>query len=87
MVTPNGKKKWLVTYDHKDGRAGTVEVMTEVSDSGAFAYGNRKAGALWVERQMFGYDLRYCKGDLHRVMLDEFFGAGLVKAEEVTDNG
>ena len=32
MVTPNGKKKWLVTYDHKDGRAGTVEVETEVAE-------------------------------------------------------
>lgn len=87
MVTPNGKKKWLVTYDHKDGRAGTVEIETEVADSGAFAYGNGKAGVLRECGQTFGYDLRYCKGDLHRVMLDEYFGNGLVKAEEVRDNG
>lgn len=83
-MTPNGKKKWLVTYDHKDGRAGTVEVETEVADSGAFAYGNRKAGVLRESGQMYGYDLRYCKGDLHKVMLDEYFGKGLVNAEEVT---
>ena len=82
-MTLNGKKKWLVTYDHKDGRAGTVEIETEVSDSKAFAYGNGKAGALWEAGQMFGYDLRYCNGDLHRVMLEEYFGNGLVKAEEV----
>ena len=83
MATPNGKKKWLVTYDHKDGRAGTVEVETEVTDSGAFAYGNRKAGVLRIGREAYGYDLRYSSGDLHRVMLDGFFGKGLVNTEEV----
>lgn len=77
-------KKWIVEYSHSDGRNGTVEVTTEVGKSGAFKYGNGKCGAMIVDGFTQGYDLRYCtKKDLHRVMLDEYFGAGLVKAEEV----
>lgn len=81
----NGEKKiWVVEYDHKDGRAGTVRVTTEVCKSGAFEYGNGKAGLLVTEGFKQGYDLRYCHGDLHRVMLDNYFGKGLVSAKEET---
>ena len=76
------RKIWLVEYDHKDGRSGTVRVETEVGESGAFEYGNRKAGVLLVDGYANGYDLRYCHGDLHKVMLSNYFGAGLVSAKE-----
>ena len=80
----NGTKRWKVTYAHADGRSGVVECETEVQDSGCFQYGNGKAGGLTVGDFFQGYDLRYASGsDLHRVMLDEYFGRGLVKAEEI----
>ena len=76
-------KKWEVAYSHADGRSGTVNVTTEVQDSGAFQYGNGKAGALIIDGYPTGYDLRYAHGDLHRVMLNEYFGNGLVTAKEI----
>lgn len=77
-------KRWKVAYSHKDGRSGTVEVETEVGKSGAFQYGNGKCGALIVGDFVQGYDLRYSSAkDLHRVMLDEYFGEGLVEAVEI----
>lgn len=42
-------KKWSVEYSHSDGRAGTVEAVTEVSESGAFEYGNGKCGTLAID--------------------------------------
>ena len=78
-------KKWDVEYSHDDGRNGVVEVVTEVGKSDAFNYENGKCGALTVGDFMQGYDLRYCREkDLHMVMLKEYFGNGLVKAEEKT---
>ena len=77
------RKIWKVEYDHKDGRKGTVEVITEVDKYGGFQYGNCKAGTLIADGYPNGYDLRYCHGDLHRIMLEQYFGAGLVSAEEV----
>lgn len=77
-------KKWLVTYNHNDGRRGTVEVETEVRESKAFAYGNRKAGSLRIGKDVFeGYDLRYVHGDFHKIMLEAYFGDGLVEAVEM----
>ena len=80
----NEVKHWRVKYDHKDGRNGEVEAITEVGETGAFQYGNGKAGALIIDGYTNGYDLRYCKEkDLHTVMLKEYFGKGLVTATEV----
>lgn len=76
-------KKWRVTYAHDDGRSGTVDATTEIQQSGGFQYGNGKAGALKVDGQTRGYDLRYASGDLHKVMLNEYFGKGLVEATEI----
>lgn len=77
------KKQWVVEYDHKDGRKGTTNVTTEIAESGAFHYGNGKAGLLTSNGFRQGYDLRYSHGDLHKVMLDAYFGNGLVSAKEV----
>lgn len=78
------RKNWEVKYSHKDGRKGTVKVTTEIAESGAFKYGNGKCGMLTVERFSQSYDLRYClEKDLHMVMLESFFGDGIVEAKEV----
>ena len=53
-------KRWNVQYDHKDGRSGVVEVVTEITKSGGIRYGNGKGGALIVDGYPHGYDLRYC---------------------------
>ena len=86
----NEVKFWNVEYDHKDGRSGVVEVKTEIQDSGAFKYGNGKAGAIYVgdasikeNYESNFYDLRYNHGDLHRLMIEDWFGKGLVNVEEV----
>lgn len=77
-------KKWDVAYSHEDGRKGRVEVETEVGKSEAFQYGNQKYGVLIVGDFEQGYDLRYSSAkDLHRVMLEEYFGKGLVEAIEL----
>lgn len=77
----NEVKKWKVEYDHKDGRSGVVDVTTEISDSGAFKYGNGKCGAIQInDGEQTVYDLRYNHGDLHMVMIEDWFGKGLVKA-------
>ena len=74
-------RKWVVEYSHKDGRAGIVEATTIITESGAFKYGNGKAGLLIINDYKQGYDLRYNnEKDLHRVMLKLYFGNGLVKA-------
>ena len=76
-------KNWVVDYSHDDGRSGTVSVTTEIRKSGGFQYGNGKAGKITVEGYERFYDLRYCREkDLHMVMLEEYFGNGLVKAVE-----
>lgn len=76
-------KKWLVKHNHNDGRAGTVEVTTEIQKSGGFQYGNGKAGVITVGSFTQGYDLRYNTAkDLHMIMLNEYFGTGLVSATE-----
>ena len=79
----NEVKRWNVAYSHEDGRSGRVEVETEVGESGAFQYGNGKYGALMVGDFEQGYDLRYNNGDLHRLMLEDYFGKGLVEAVEI----
>ena len=76
-------KKWRVEYDHKDGRSGNIEATTEITKSGAFSYGNGKAGRLTVGNYERVYDLRYNTGDLHQLMLGDYFGEGLVKATEI----
>jgi len=77
-------KKWKVKYDHKDGRSGEVDAVTEILKSGAFDYGTEKAGKLIVNGVMQGYDLRYNKErNLHMVMLKDYFGNGLVEAKEI----
>lgn len=77
------KKTWNVTYDHEDGRNGTIRVTTEVEKVDN-QYGNQKYGRMVVERFAQVYDLRYNKDkDLHMAMLNDYFGKGLVKAEEV----
>lgn len=77
-------KNWKVKYNHADGRKGTVNVTTEIGKSGGFQYGNGKCGLLTVEDFSQGYDLRYCMAqDLHKVMLEDYFGKGLVEAIEI----
>lgn len=77
------KKRWLVEYAHADGRQGKIEAITEIEKSGGFQYGNGKAGLLTVGDFSQGYDLRYEKGDLHMLMIKDYFGRGLVKAVEM----
>lgn len=79
----NEVKKWNVVYDHKDGRAGLVEVTTEIQKSGGFQYGNGKAGRITVDGYQRIYDLRYNHGNLHMVMLEDYFGKGLMEAVEL----
>ena len=77
-------KKWKVEYNHNNGRQGTTEAITEIMESGCFTYGNRKCGALIIRDYEYGYDLRYCTAkDLHMVMLEDYFGSGLIKATEL----
>lgn len=76
-------RNWTIEYDHRDGRSGAVEVKTEIEEAAAFHYGNRKMGVLTVEGQPHIYDLRYSEAeDLHREMLEAFFGDGLTNAIE-----
>lgn len=83
----NEVKRWRVEYNHRDGRNGSVEVKTEIADSGAFDYGNGKDGALFIDGTMHTYDLRYnTEDDLHMEMIKAAFGRGLVKATEITSN-
>lgn len=77
------KKTWNVSYDHKDGRKGTVKVITEVERVEGASYGNQKYGRLTVGASSTVYDLRYNKGNLHMVMLKDYFGTGLVNAVEI----
>ena len=82
-MTPE-KKNWIVKYSHRDGRNGTIEATTEIEESGCFEYGNRKSGLLTVATFTQPYDLRYCREkDLHMVMLRDYFGDGLVEAQEI----
>lgn len=77
-------KRWSIEYSHKDGRSGTVNVTTEVGESGGFQYGNGKGGALIIDGYPYGYDLRYSReSDLHMAMIEDYFGSGLVKATEI----
>lgn len=77
-------KKWEVEYSHDDGRAGTINVTTEIAKSGGFQYGNGKSGMLKVDNFTQYYDLRYNRDkDLHMVMLRDYFGNGLVRATEI----
>lgn len=71
-------------YIHEDGRSGSVKVVTEICKTGGFKYGNGKSGMLAVGGTMQIYDLRYNRErDLHMVMLEDYFGKGLVKATAV----
>lgn len=81
----NETKKWMIEYSHDDGRSGVVEATTKVGKNDAFfQYGNGMSGVLKVGGDAQLYDLRYCtESDLHRVMLDTYFGKGLVKATEI----
>lgn len=80
----NEMKNWNVQYSHSDGRSGSVKVTTEIYQSGAFEYGNKKAGALTADGYTTRYDLRYNhEKNLHAVMLKAYFGEGLVKATEI----
>lgn len=79
---PPSTIKWIVEYDHHDGRNGTVQVTTEVSKSDAFCYGNGKCGALIIGGYPTVYDLRYnTEKDLHMAMIKSYFGEGLVKVD------
>ena len=76
-------KRWNVRYDHKDGRCGTVEVLTEIEKLNN-TYGNGKYGRLTVDSFSQIYDLRYNReSDLHRLMIENYFGKGLIKAEVI----
>lgn len=77
------KKTWNVSYDHKDGRKGTVKVITEVERGKGSLYGNQKHGRLTVVTSSVVYDLRYNKGNLHMAMLKNYFGSGFVNAVEI----
>lgn len=79
-------KNWEIEYSHDDGRAGTVRARTEISKSEEYTYGNKKYGALRINGEPVIYDLRYNRAkDLHLVMLQEYFGNGLVRAIEVEE--
>ena len=79
-------KKWMVQYSHDDGRSGTVEAITEIEKMKEPYYGNGKYGALKIDGYVNGYDLRYNREkDLHLVMLEAYFGKGLVKATEIKE--
>lgn len=75
-------KKWVVEYDHKDGRKGKANAITtlcKVDDT----YGNQTYGHFETEHYATNYDLRYCReSDLHRVMLESYFGDGIVNVFE-----
>lgn len=78
-------KKWLVAYDHGDGRYGLVTVMTELTETKCQLYGNEKVGVLIVDGLQEIFDLRYCRDkDLHFSMLKSYFGAGLYGVKELT---
>lgn len=79
----NEARKWIVVYDHKDGRSGKVEIETEITDSQAFQYGNGKCGCLRVGDISNSYDLRYSNGDLHKTMIKKHFGNGLIEIIEI----
>ena len=85
-------KRWSIEYSNNRGRSGTVEVVevtTEIMKSGGFQYGNGKSGVLIEESAGYPhgkayYDLRYNReNDLHMVMIEDYFGKGLVKATEI----
>ena len=77
-------KRWRVEYRRFDGVSGVMEVETELTTSGCYEYGNGKAGALIVGGYPWVYDLRYnSRPDLHMVMIEDYFGKGLVKATEI----
>ena len=80
------KKRWIIEYDHKDGRKGTIEAVTQIVKGEGFQYGNGKMGVLKIEGNTNGYDLRYNRSkDLHMVMIKEYFGEGLVNAKEIEE--
>lgn len=75
-------KRWVIEYDHKDGRAGTVEATTDIVKVEG-QYGNGKSGSLSINGYDNLFDLRYCtEDDLHMAMINQYFGNGLVKAVE-----
>ena len=76
-------KKWIVEYDHKDGRSGKIKVITAISQGSEFQYGNGKGGCIKIGDHIWVYDLRYNKGDLHKVMLNDYFGKGIVSVIEI----
>ena len=77
----NEFKSWEVTYDHKDGRSGTLKVETEVTEDKASKYGNGKSGCLRIGTTKELYDLRYEHGDPHKAMIESYFGTGLIEAK------
>ena len=79
------RKEWMVEYSHDDGRSGKVKVITEITKSKAFTYGNGKSGGIIIGDFEQRYDLRYStEKDLHMVMIKEYFGKGLVTATPIS---
>lgn len=77
-------KKWLVCYDHNDGRSGKVKVITILEKVPGSLYGNQTYGSISINGVGTAsrlYDLRYEKGDLHLLMIEDYFGAGLCSVE------
>ena len=75
--------------DESEWDEAFLYIRTEVGKSGAFEYGNGKAGAIFFAQDnpkfgykagklIEGYDLRYCpEKDLHIAMLKEYWGRNL----------
>lgn len=75
---------WIVFFDHHDGRSGKVSVSTILEKVPESRYGNKTYGSICVADDDLSsrtYDLRYETGNLHLLMIEDFFGSGLCSVE------
>ena len=71
------KRHFEVCFTNWKGEQKLVDVTTEIMESGAFQYGNGKAGAVYTREgeEIQFFDLRYCMADdLHLAMLMSIYG-------------
>lgn len=81
------QKFWVISYDHDDERKGKVLVKTELHalPEKENQYGKPVCGRLIIGDWDKLYDLRYEKGDLHSIMIKDWFGKGLVDIQEIKE--
>lgn len=75
---------WVVSYDHHDGRSGKVPVTTTLEKVPESRYGNKTYGNICIGDEYLTsrtYDLRYQTGNLHLLMIEDYFGTGLCSVE------